>query len=314
MRVLPSALLFFAGPAWASSGPWVPGAGEIQAFVGGDAERFGHLATTDANGDRSVLDVDEGISAIDVKGIVSYGILGKFEIEGQLPWYHVYANETDGAVCELLGQGSCATTQSIGIITFRGKALVLDELAGSPVSLSLGGEIRDGAFAYDDRSRVTNVGEGGLDTGAFLDVGRVGGIGSDGSWAAYAELGGRYRFPNTTTYTTASGDDVNAPGSEYFGQVDFLVSPKFPVLFGPEIAGLWRPGGTAWYDLDFASDDRFGALRIGLVRAGGKIIVRSRTGTSFVVSALGTVYAWNNPSDIFVLSTGVGFPMGKKKS
>jgi hypothetical protein len=317
MRIVPSiVVLCFAAPAWGSSGPWVPGPGETQVFVGGDAQRFGRLKITDENGDDVVIDVDEGISAIDLKGIASYGILGKFEIEASAAAYHVYANRSDGAVCnEVLGAGSCKTTDSIGILTFRGKGLLLDELAGSPISFALGAEVRHGAFTAADRERVTNTGEGTLDTGAFLDVGRVGGIGSDGSWAAYMELGGRYRFPNTTSFASADGSDkVSVPGNEWFGQVDFLVSPTFPIAFGPEIAGLWRPSGLAWYEDNLADEDRFGALKVALVRAGGKIIVRNRSGTAFVVSALGTVFAWNNPSDIFLVSMGVGFPVGKKKS
>jgi hypothetical protein len=315
MRIVPSIVaLALAPPAWASSGPWVPGPGETQMFLGGDAQRFGHLRITGENGDPVVLDVDEGISAVDLKAIASYGILGKFELEATLPIMHVYANRSDGATCEVLGPGSCATTDSIGILVLRGKGLLLDELAGSPITMALGAELRHGAFTFDDRERVTNTGEGTFDTGGFVDIGRVGGIGSDGSWAAYMELGGRYRFPNTTTYESAVGNDqVSAPGAEWFGQVDFLVSPTFPIAFGPEITGLWRPTGLAWYELDLGDVDRFAALKIALVRAGGKVIVRNRTGTSFVVSALGTLFAWNNPSDIFLVSAGIGFPIGKKE-
>jgi hypothetical protein len=306
--------LLLATPTWASSGPGVPGPGEAQVFIGGDAQRFGHLKVTDVNGDAVVVDVDEGISAIDLKGIVSYGILGKFEIEGTLPISHVYANRTDGAVCTtVLPLDPCETTDTIGVLVLRGKGLLLDELAGSAITLAVGAEMRHGAFTFPDRERVTNTGEGTFDTGGFVDIGRVGGIGSDGSWAAYLELGGRYRFPNTTTYESADGTkEVSAPGSEWFGQVNFLLSPTFPIAFGPEITALWRPSGLAWYELDFYDEDRFAALKVGLVRAGGKVIVRNRAGTSFVLSSLGTVFAWNNPSDVFLVSTGIGFPLGKK--
>ena len=45
MRIAPSIVLAaLSSPAWASSGPWVPGPGETQVFIGGDAQRFGHLA------------------------------------------------------------------------------------------------------------------------------------------------------------------------------------------------------------------------------------------------------------------------------
>jgi hypothetical protein len=321
---------FASKEARAGSGPWVPGAGETQVFIGGDAQRFAHLGITDINGDRQVLEVDEGVSAVDVKAIASYGILGRFEIEGSIPWYHVYANRTDGALCGALGLGACKTTESIGILTLRGKALVLDELAGRPLSLAVGGEMRHGAFSYSVRERITNVGEGSLDTGAFLTAGRVGGIGADGSWAAFLELGGRYRFANTTSYTDASCaadaalaakegdtapscDESSVPGNEWFGAFDFLVSPRFPVAFGPSVAGLWRPDGLAFYELDATDEDRFSALRVGLVRAGGKVILRNQAGTSFVASVLGTVFAYNNPTDAVLFSMGIGFPLGKDK-
>jgi hypothetical protein len=314
MRIAPSIVLAaLSSPAWASSGPWVPGPGETQMFLGGDAQRFGHLRVTGSDGEPIVLDVDEGVSAVDLKAIASYGILGKFELEGTVPISHVYANRDDGEICALLGPGSCSTVDTFGIFQLRGKGLLLDELAGSPLTLSLGAEMRVGAFTFPDRWRVTNTGEGTFDMGGYADVGRVGGFGADGSWAAYMELGGRYRFPNTTSYESADGKEtVSAPGSEWFGQVDFLLSPTFPIAIGPEVTGLWRPTGLAWYELDLSDVDRFAALKIALVRAGGKIIIRNRTGTSFVLSGLGTVFAWNNPSDIFLMSAGVGFPLGKK--
>ena len=62
------------------------------------------------------------------------------------------------------------------------------------------------------------------------------------------------------------------------------------------------------------------ALGIGAIIGAG-IFVLSGLGAhyagpglmlSFVLSGLGTVFAWNNPSDIFLISAGVGFPLGKK--
>ena len=74
--------------------------------------------------------------------------------------------------------------------------------------------------------------------------------------------------------------------------------------------GLWRPGGLDWYELDLTDTDRFAALRVYNVRVGGMVIVRTISPTdtdnlSFTFSALRTVAAMNNPTDVTIFSIGL---------
>lgn len=312
-----SSLIFVLGAsvALAGTGPWVVAEGQGQLYLGGEGQRIEDLSIQTADGETTVIEVDDGLTTIGAKAILTYGVLGRFEVEGTLPFYRVYANrrlQGPETVCGSLGLGACYTTEGVGIITLRGKGLLLDEFVGQPVSLALGGEVRHGGFTANDRERITNLGEGTIDTGAFASVGRIMGLGS-GTWSTFLEVGGRYRFPNTTDYVPAAGDPEPVPGTEWFASTEVLFNPVFSFSIGPEVQGLWRPGGFDWYELDLADVDRLSALRIGLVRTGLKALVRNEAGAGFSVSAARTVYAFNNPSNATVISMGISFPALSRK-
>jgi len=305
--VLATMLLGASSVAHGGSGPWVVGAGSTSLFAALESQRLTVLSTQTADGPVDV-DVGEGLSAQGFKVVGTYGIQSRAEVELAVPWYRVYANRADAEVCALLGLGACQTTQGVGLIEARLKGLVLDELYGAPVSLSVSLASRYGAFTAPDRERITNLGEGTFDLGPEVAVGRSSALPGKGDWSAYLQLGWRHRFANTDNFPDLS---TPVPSSEFYGETELLVSPGAGLVgFGPAVSGLWRPGGLDWYELEAAGGladiDRFSALKIYNVRVGGELLLRGRSGMTLTTSVLRTVAARNNPTDAFVFSIGLG--------
>lgn len=308
------AVLCALGVAEAGGGPWVLGPGDQTLYVGMDVQRLTQLGIQAGPNpaDYTTIDVGEGLSSFGVKAIANYGILSRVELELELPWYRVSANRTDAEPCLALGEGSCKTTQSIGLIRGQAKWLVLDELQGMPLSVSLGGTLRYGGFTAPARSRITNVGEGTTDLGPSIHLGRSGGLGKSGYWSAYTELFWLYRFPSTDSYQGSDlGPDapVSAPLPEWILNAEVLFSPDAKVAFGPSASGLYRKG-LDWYELNLADPDRLAALGVYNFRVGGKAVIRNERGVAFSTGFLRTVVSYNNPSDAWLVSAGLSVPTG----
>ncbi|MEZ4234764.1 MAG: hypothetical protein R3F59_01085 [Myxococcota bacterium] len=291
-----------AAAAWAGSGPWVVGEGQGSVYLGGEAQRLTRLAIT-VDGDRQVIDVGEGLSALGIKAIGSVGLTPHVELEATLPFWRVQANRPDDELCGALGLGACRTTTSVGVLALRGKGLLLDEVYGAPLSFALGAEVRSGDLTSGTRERITNVGEGGLDTGLFASVGRSGALGG-GSYAGYVEVLGRYRFPLTRAYPDNRGNGI-APGSELQGTADLLLGPGRRFSVGPIVGALWRPWGLDWGELDLGDRDRLGALRVLNAQVGATAVVRGPGDLAASLTVLRTVAAVNNPTDTLSISAGV---------
>lgn len=297
--------LLTSGTAHAGSGPWVIGTGQANVYMGVETQRLSKLHIQDSGGsDAEVIDVGEGLSTFGLKAVGTAGISPRFDVQAEVPWYRVIANRPDHPLCDALGLGACKTTESIGLMTLRGKGLLLDELFGAPLSLAMYGELRIGTFTAGQRERITNVGEGTTDTGVGISAGRTGGLGS-GYWSGYLDLGWRYRWPTTRTYPGFEGD-LAVPGNEWTGQTEVIVSPAPAVGFGPSLSGLYRPDGLDFKELDLTDTDRFAALRVANARVGAILVVRdTQSNTSASFSILRTIAAMNNPTDIWVISAGL---------
>lgn len=306
--LLMGVLLCFAKTATAGAGPWVVGAGSSSLFASIEAQRLNTLSTQTETGSVEV-DVGEGLSSQGLQVIGTYGVHNRTEIELAVPWRRNYANRPDDALCDALGLGACRTTQGIGLVNARVKALLIDELYGSPVSLSVSLNSRYGAFTAEERARITNLGEGTFDVGPSVSVGRSSALPRGGDWSAYVEGGWLYRFANTDSFPNFS-DPV--PAGEFFGEAKAFVSPgQGQIGFGPHLMGLWRPGGLDWYELEASGGltdlDRFSALAVQNVRAGGILLLRGPYGATLVTSMLHTIHARNNPTDSLFFSIGIGF-------
>lgn len=294
---------FLSAPAMAGSGPWVIGEGNTSIYIGSEFQRFSKLATRDGKGAKSEIDVDDGVEGIGLRVIASHGLREAIEMELEVPWQRVEANRPGGAVCGLLGPDTCRTTTGIGVLSGRVKGLVVDELKGSPVSVSIAGDVRLGQLTSDERSRVTNLGEGTTDLGGGLAVGRSGGLG-DGFWSAYLDTRARYRSSNVV--------DASPPVPGWEMQIDaeaFLGTQAWWSI-GPSVSWFKRPDGVDVEDLlstpRLATDiDRFARLRAESLRAGAKLLLRSSERTTFVTGAAWTLRAVNNPSDVFTFTVGL---------
>lgn len=292
--------------ARAGAGPWVLGTGSSNFFFGLESQRLTQLTIQTAPNTTDTVDVGEGLSSFGAKGIVTYGLLPRVEVELQVPWFRVQANREDDPLCETLGLGACQASQGIGIVEARAKALLLDEIAGSPFSASLGISARYGLFTADTRQRITNLGEGTFDLGPIASIGRSGGLPVvDGYWSGWIDLGWRYRFANTDDFPEANEP---VPGSEFTGEAEFLISPGAGrVGLGPAVTALWRPQGLDWFELDLTDVDRFSALRVYNVRVGGEVLVRGRENATLSIGVLRAVAVRNNPSDVLVFTIGLSF-------
>jgi hypothetical protein len=299
--MLSTLLLALTTAATAGSGPWVIGTGQSSLYMGAETQRLTQLAlSTGSYATEDVVDVGSGLSTIGAQAIVTYGLLPRLEIEGLLPVYRVRANRTDAELCDALGLDACKATSGVGVMRIRAKGMVLDELYGPPFSLAIGPELRLGELTAPERARLTNLGEGTTDVGAFVSIGRTGLLGGSGAWSAFAEGGWRYRFPNTELEP-----DLPVPGSEFFSDIEAFFGPNLTWAVGPSVTAYIRPDGVDFEEVDMADQDRFSALRVLAIQAGGKVLVRSGSRVTLSAGALRTVYAENNPSDVLSISVGL---------
>ncbi len=289
----------FLEPALAGSGPWVISEGDTSVYMGVESQTISKLAlSTGAYATDDLLPVDDGIETTSAKVVLTHGIRRRIEMDIDVPWVRVEANRPGGASCTSLGKGTCATTRGFAPITTRVKGLVLDELRGSPIGLSIGGAVRFGQWTSPTRDRVTNLGEGTTDIGPTLAIGRSGGLG-DGYWSAHVDTAWMFRGSNVADASPP------IPGNEWTVDAELLGGLQTWWSLGPVVTFWTRPQGVDVEDLlgdpALATDiDRFARLRAHSVRVGGKLLLRSSSRTTFVAGAWTTAGAVNNP-----LVTGV---------
>jgi hypothetical protein len=290
--------------AVAGSGPWTVGAGQASLYVGAESQRIGRLAI-DRGDARQVVDVGEGLQKLTAKAIATVGLATRVDAEVAVPWTRVEATRPDSALCGALGLGACRTTEGIGIIDARVKVLALDEYFHAPFSLAVGGEVRLGHFTAADRERITNLGEGTLDAGPFVTLGRTVGIGADGYASAWVQGGYRFRSRNTDEFPLANPkQDLDAPRDEVVAAAQVLLSPGGRWSVGPEASFLHRPGPD-FSALDLTDRDRLAALGVTNLRVGGVATLRATDHLSGAVSLLGTALAVNNPVDSWSIGVGL---------
>lgn len=293
--------MWWVAMAAAGSGPWVPGSGVGTLYLGVDGERFERVKAIQADG-AETLELADGITTLTIGGLVSYGFGARFEADLYVPYRSIDATTTTGGVCEELPNEPCRATRTLGVIEARMKGLVLDELSGAPLSVAIGGVLHLGTRTKSTRHRLTNAGEGTIDIGPRLAVGRSGGLGS-GYYTISGDFHWVYRIPNTAV-ETADGD-ILAPGSEFAGSIDAIASSSGAVGAGLYTAGLWRPSGYDFADLAIDNTDRFAALRVANVHGGAKLFVRDAHDHVLVLSIGHTLYGRNNPIDRWTFGAGV---------
>jgi hypothetical protein len=296
-------LVWLSALAQAGSGPWVPGTGRTSLYLGVDGQRFGVVRASGGDGDPQDVPIAEGVGSFSGVAVLAYGLGSRAEIEVGVPLQHSWVTRPDSAFCEQLGLDGCKAATTPGIVEFRVKGLLADQVAGAPFSFALGGLVRYGGLTAGTRERLTNAGEGTLDLGGSAAIGHGAAL-PRGYYSAHLDVAWFYRTPNTATYPRFEGDE-SVPGSEGQALADVLYAPVDSVSFGPSASFSARPGGRDFLDLDFTDPDRFSALRYAQLRVGGKLVLRGGEGHSFVVSVHRTAWAWNNPKDVLSVAAGV---------
>lgn len=285
-----------------AAGPWVPGTERGSLYLGVTGQQFSRLARDGAAG-RDVVRVGEGVASLTMMALVRYGLSPRVAAELSVPFHHGHVARSDAQVCTDLGPDACTTTNTVGNIEGRLKGLILDELSGQPVSLSVAAELRFGALHAPVRDRLTGPGIGSMDIGPVVSVGRSGALAS-GYFAGSFDLGWRYRFPKTTSFPGPDGP-ITVPGSEFHSVLELILAPIQQFGVGPSFDAFVRPFGVDFQETDMTDIDRFTALRVADVRAGVKVLIKDVRHNAFVLSASRTVFAWNNPVDTFSLGVGV---------
>ncbi len=290
---------WLASTASAGGGPWVQHTEQASVYLGTESQKFEQFILSDGNfGDTEPVQVDDGISKILVKAIVTYGLTPRSEVELSVPYGDVRANRDLGSdsVCATLGLDACAPNQGLAPITVRAKMNFLEQAYGPPVSASAGIELRYEHHTLAERAQLTSLGEGTFDAGIVLSAGRSSSLPGSGYYYTYLEALGRYRVPTTTLKGTSS------PGSELQLIGDLVVVPDGRIGFGPTIVMFDRPVGLDFEETILTDVDRFAALRVRNYQAGAKLTLSASPKASASLSVLRSLYAVNNP-----LITGVSF-------
>jgi len=295
-------VVWAVGLALAGSGPWVPGSGQGNLYLGADVQQFRSI-TSIAEGQRSATEIGEGLNQLNAGAVLSYGLTARLEAELSLSAHWIHPLREDANVCVALGQGSCDPTNTVGAPRAHLKWLIADELSGAPLSFAVAGVARVGAWVAPFRDRLTNAGEGTLDGGGRISIGKSGGL-ADGSWSASVDSTLLARSPNTRRFPRGEGER-SVPGAEWTTSTEVFLAPTPGWGVGPSAQLFWRPSGVDFDELAVDDPDRFGALRVMQLNVGGKFLVRDLRGNSFIVGVHRTAHAVNNPSDQWGFSAGV---------
>jgi len=296
-----SAMLTIPLTATAGSGPWTLSEGDLSVYVEGNHSQWQRAMGAVREGPG--MEVGTRFMQTGAKAIASFGIINSIELESTVGWAHSTTSDASSGPC---ADFSCKTLNTLIPVQARLKVRLLDELNGLPLSLAIGMSARYGTFTAKDRHRITTIGEGSFDLGGFTSLGRSGAIGSIG-YAMWMEGQYRHRIP---AGQTASG---NVPGDEILLSAEWSLLPKSWIALGVVIDYLHRIEGTSLMEMDPTQPDSIASLAAKSLKVGGKVSIRNSKNFAFSVAYLHTVYARNNPSDLFSLATGVTFYIPAKK-
>lgn len=301
------AVLALISTADASGGPWVPGDGKAQLYLGVESERFTTLKANGTEEGVSRVPIAGGVSTLRAVGELSYGIASRAEFSLTVPLQRAFVHRPDDALCGAFGLGACDTTSSVGVIEARLKGLVSDQVSGAPVSFAVGGVVRYGGLTAGTRQRLTNAGEGTTDVGGRLSLGRSGPLGG-GYYVLQVDAQGLYRIPLSSDFPVGEGER-SVPGAEVAAATDLLIAPSARFSFGPTVSFAARPGGIDVGEMlstAAAGDvDRFLGLRYAEVRVGGKLIVQDESYNAISLSVLRMGWGMNTPTDTLGIGVGV---------
>ena len=301
-------LLALTAPAHGGNGPWTLGDGDISMY--GEAQYQQWQRAAGATGE--AMSIGNRVLLTRLNAGFSYGLLPGVEIEGKLG---LAISTTSDPSLGLCAEFSCKSLTGVLPIEAKLKWQILDEISGPPISLAIAATTRMGAHTAGDRHRITSYGEGTTDFGGLLSIGRAGGLGSIG-YAIWADIQYRHRVPvGIPLAPDATGSEIGAiPADEIVLITDWMLLVTNQISIGPTLDFLYRIDGTTLAEMSPLQRDSIASLQAKVLKVGAKAGIRSSTNTAINIAFLYTVYARNNPSDLFLLSVGVSGFKPKNKA
>ena len=301
-------LLALTSPASGGNGPWTLGDGDISMY--GEAQYQQWQRAAGATGE--VMSIGNRVLLTRLNAGFSYGLLPRLEIEGKLGLAISTTSDPSLGPCAEL---SCKSLIGLLPIEAKLKWQILDEISGPPISLAIAATTRMGAHTAGDRHRITSYGEGTTDFGGLLPIGRTGGLGSIG-YAIWADVQYRHRVPVgiPPAADAPESETGTIPADEIVVVTDWMLLATNQISFGPTLDFLYRIDGTTLAEMSPLQRDSIASLHAKVLKVGAKTGIRSSNNTAINIAFLYTVYARNNPSDLFLLSIGVSGFKPKKKT
>ena len=197
------------------------------------------------------------------------------------------------------------TTTGIGQASTNLRYLLFQEGGSLPITISATSGLRVGTYHAESRSRLTNIGEGSIDIGGGLLMGKVQMAGRGFLWVDLSAVYWK-RIPSTFAFGEYKfpGDDIN-----YNAEAGYSFHPK--IGLAGVIDGYQRMSGVDYPSLinnpDIPEQEQWTALKGAQLKAGGKLNVYATNKLTLSASALLSVYSVNNPVDEKSFGIGLSF-------
>ena len=304
--------------ASAAPGPWTLGGNDTKVELGASYARWRTFRTGGPQG--AAFPQTESVTRNDFIADIRYGVLDNVEVRVRTSWASQAMSVNDSRCREeRLGAEGCATTRGVSPVNTRLKIRLLDQLNARPITLTVGPDLRFGDHTRDTAHRMTNIGLGQSDYGAFASLGREGSLGS-GYVAMFFETSFYRRLAlteldNNGMINPSAPNQTKIPGDEVQGRFELIYYPSSPVAFGVIAQGRHMLTGYNWSQLETNVEENpnlFVSLKSSQVDVGLQAVVRSIENVEFHAWATYPVFARNEPMDELIFGATVArfFPSG----
>ncbi len=289
--------LMWTPAAQAGDDPWVLSRGDVALYSGVSGTSW--TTFSGAQGSLSGNDVAISTRVLTHTAVFAgeVGVTQRSSVELRLAGGWSQVTYTGSKNCT---GTTCDTEVGAMPVDARYRFRVLDEIMGSPVTLTVGPVLRIGAHTRGARDQFTSMGDGQNDVGAHLSVGRMAIVGP------LLVVGyGAARYSHRVLQDPEADQDV--PRHELAGVAELTVQPRQRLQLGLVVDGLHRPDGRDWGEGSTTSEDRFAALSMTSIKVGAKFGLVIKQGFRLHLSAMTTAYARNNPSDGWAAGFGLSW-------
>lgn len=216
---------------------------------------------------------------------LGYGVSQNLDIQLTLPVLHSMFGDSE-------------PVSGVGFAELSSKIMLLQE-GTSPITLSFKPAIRIGSFHASSRGKFHNIGEGTIDLGAGIALGRFEYLDMGFYWFD-AGIRYWYRIPSSFDLSVPPAPDVT---------FDLNVGYSFHPSFGLGITaeGIQRLGGQDYPTTTVDDDDQWAALQITQLKAGGRLSYYATEKITIDLIGLVSVFAINNPTDEVYVGLGLNY-------